>query len=476
MSVWTLTLVLAALRAGFEMHTLPLVGGLEDWVMMASMAPGAAASLLVQQGNTLTPYSGSAVQPGSPIVLEEGVSCFDVADLDADGVSEVVAIRGEQIQRYPFPAQGAPAAPPTTLFTLRTVLASLGKRPLPFVMAHSREGRMLLALPVDSGIELRALDGTLVGTIPLKIATGEDKENNSRFAVYSIAPSVLAAPDALENEVWQHLAPALDLPDAPAAGAVAAWSSYMGWGDQAQPEKWSWFPLRTNRSPALRVLCARTSAEESCLRISSALPKQPLTLEGPEANTGPRLRYPGALLFPTHARVELPDFNGDGFTDIAQWRAADLGVSTDAITRAIAGGAWKVDVTVHFFAPEKNRHNPAPAARLGCLVPISRFVSLGGERDLVSEQGRALGGGSPLWNYAFGDCDGDGHSDFACSTANNTYSVWLWKDKGFSERADTVQTLPGPAALEFCASLDGAGRTAIALRTEHALHVLRMPE
>lgn len=470
MSACALACLWIALGARFDVQTLAL-GGKDARIVLAHVNAGAGGDVLAIRGSTLTVYSGNTLQPSPPLTLEEGVSVFDVADLDGDCWGEVIAICGDRIQQYEFAEEGGKATPPKDLFSLRTLLSGAEKKPWPHAIAVPKDGRMLLALPLERSMELRGLDGSLVETFS---AIEEPSDEDARNSMWqnTVEPSEIAAPGALEQSIWQFLRSDVGLPGDMKPETVSSWSQYRywGWDDLQKPEQWAWFPLKTARAPAPRVLCARAESgharllnveqtfdQETAIRICATPAGEKAIPGGKDSPFGRERRYRGNILFPAE---DLPDFNRDGFTDLLLWRAAMPGLSTDSLTRAVAGGAWKIDVVMHLFSPEKNAYEPIPAANIACFVPITRFLP--GVRE------------SPLSDCAMCDFDGDGRTDFACSTARDSYSIWLYKDSGFSEKADFTQSCQGEVHVAFRADLTGRGRTVIGLRTEKELYVLRV--
>lgn len=471
MSAWTLACLWIALGAQFDVRTLP-VGNKDARIVLAHVNGGTAGDVLAIQGSTLTVYSGNTLQPSPTLTLEEGVSVFDVADIDGDGRGEVIAICGDRIQQYVFAGEGQEAAPPKDLFSAHTLLSALEKEPWPHVIVLPKDGRMLLALPLEKSMELRGLDGLLVDSFP----TVEESLDKSHFRGSmeqdTIEPSEISAPGALEQGIWQFLRAGVELPDYAKPDTMVSWSQYRywSWDDLNKPEEWAWFPLKTARTPAPRVLCARagesgrarllnverTLDQETAIRICSA-PATEKTVPGSEESPfGRERRYRGNILFPDE---DLPDFNRDGLTDLVLWRAEMPGLSADSLTRVVAGAAWKIDVVMHLFSTGKNAYEPIPAANVACFVPITRFLP--GIRQ------------SPLSECVMRDFDGDGRTDFGCATARDSYSVWLYKDSGFSEKADFTQSCRDKVQVAFRFDLIGNGRTAIGLQAEKELYVLR---
>jgi hypothetical protein len=412
----------------------------------------------VLDGRILTAYSNADSGPAPVLEFPEGTTAFDIADLDGDGVTEVVAICGDRIMRYRFPASGA-AAPPEDLFQLHTQLSAAPAAPYPCVLVVKRENRALLALPCETTFELRELNGTPVSSCPICTDATKQASIGSPFSARSIDPPQAGPWNALEMAVDRLLEfnPELppDLAPAPNPHPSERRGTRLHMRDAADQgeESWPWFPLLTTGPASVRVLYAFAPHDfrDTLVRVAEAKSGE----KG--ADPGPPRKYPGTLVM---VEDELPDFNRDGYVDLLLWKAPEPGMSVDALTRAVSGGTWPLDLTVHLFAPEKNRYEPKPAARIACKVPVGWFLTMEPE--------------GPMRNCVLRDLDGDGRTDFACSTAPNRFAVWLYGETGFAAQPDFDREFPEPiTALEFAQDLDGRGRASVGLRTQTALYLLR---
>ena len=452
----------ACLGVQFEALTIPL-NHEEAGVFPAQIDAGSGADIFVLDGYTLAIYSGSAAQFLASIQLENGTSGFDVADVDGDGRSEIIAVCGERIQRYAIPKDGT-AATPVELFTLRTWLSEPEMKPSRCVLVVEREGRALLALPREKAVELHALDGSLVASYPVheKPPDKEDRYSTSSFYTTTVEPSSLGGRDAVERSVQRLIRYEPELPEDLAHTKQpdnpnrtwygAAFSAARGKVDQ-----WPWFPLRTSGASPERVLFAaeQPPIQEMRIRIWRPMPDEKVPKEK-QGNIGRERRYPGTQL---DIGQDLPDFNHDGYADLILWRSPMPGMSADSLMRAITAGVWRVDVAVHLFNPEKDRYEPIPAASITCSVPIMRFINYYNP---------------PLECCVLRDLDGDGRTDFACSTGVGRYSVWLYGETGFQEKPDFDGTFSDRiSGIEFRSDLEGKGRTSIGIRTKKALYVLK---
>ena len=468
MTACVLALLWTCLGARFDVQGIQIDRD-EARVFFAQVNAGPAADVFVLNGSTLTAYSGATAQPFPSLALLEGTSGFDVVDVDGDGRSEIIGICGDRILQYVIPAEG-PATAPKELFSLHTELSAPEKAPYPYVLAAPREGRMLLALPCQNAIELRTLDGSLVASYPIGPQAASKILYGAAFAAHTVDPPERGRPDAIEQFVrrWVEFVPELpdDLAHPSDVKSVTPqrhdpWAAVQAAGEE--PGKWPWFPLMTSSPGGPRqVLFAlmKPTYQETKIRIRDFKTGQPDSPDK-DATISSERHYPGAALV---LEEDLPDFNHDGFTDLVLWKSPLPGMSTDSLTRALTGGTWKADLTFHLFSPGKNRYDPVPVSSIGCFVPVTRFL-------------RGNYYVAPIEHCVLRDLDGDGRTDFACSTAQNAYSVWLYTDKGFPEKPDYDRSFPGPIRdIEFRADLEGKGRTAIGLRTDKALYILRVME
>lgn len=445
----------------FDVNTIPLANP-QDHVFLAQVAVNARPSVFVLDGNALTMYPVGAPAAPAAIFLEPGTSAFDVADIDGDGHHEIIAVCRDRIVRSAIPAAGE-ASPPQDLFTLHTQLSVPGTGPYPYVLAIQREGRTLIALPCESTFELRSPDGKLVSSYPIGADAPRRVSYGSPFLTLSDDPAYLGRGNALQMSVDRHIEFVPDLPPdlMPAeieAPLLRERSSYrMRVAAEREDEEWPWFPLKTDGSTLQRVLFASSPQDflETRVRIRES---KSLTddLSDKGATMGPERRYPGVMILPDS---DLPDFNHDGYTDLILWKAPMPGITVDALTRALTGRSWPLQLTVHLFSPEKRRYEPIPSAHIAFTAPIDWFF-------LMEHT-------TPLRGVVLRDFNGDGRTDMGCCVAPNRFCVWLYGDTGFAEEPDFTQTFPEPVTdSAFQEDLDGKGRTSLGIRTEKALYVL----
>ena len=430
------------------------VSGKDSRIILAGIGGGPGGDVVVVEGSRLLPYSGATLEPYGEIALEPGASCFDFADLDGDGTGEVVAIAGERVLRYAVPARGQAAPPAVELFRVPSLLSGAEQEPFPYVLTTVYEGKPVITIPTEKGLELRAPDGTPVIEVPTRPGTG------GSYLYKQAVSGKLAAEDAIEFSVSQYSDSALELPEVLRMPA-RAWGQTYGAAYRGRDpvEEWPWFPLNTSREvggPRVHFVFDQPKLQETHIRIETFSTPAGEPDAKVVSDFGPLRRYPGQAIV---SYDEWPDFNGDGYIDLALWRSPIPGMSADTLTRALSGGIWNVDFLIHLYSPGDSRYEPAPAANIDILVPVTRFLNYGYP---------------PFGEWTFNDFNGDGRSDFGCSMRRNRFAIWLYGDAGMPKKPDFDQTFSGDISLTFRADLDGSGRTAIGLRTEKELFVVRM--
>jgi len=446
-------MLVMALGALFEIQTIPL-NSPESTFFLAQGRTAGKAGVYVLSAERLTVYVRDRATALASIDLPGDAAAVDVADVDGDGAGELLVVAGERILCYDLYAQrGAEQA--RELFRLPTALRPAPAGPYLHVMVVQREDEAALALPREEGLELRSLDGRLLATHRVDDAF-RDYTYGSPFNAWAAVPPVLAPPDGLELRI-AHIVefdPSLEgpeqaTPSGPVRGRRAA-RAHMRDAAELGAAHWPWFSLHVDGGRVLYAL-AGPDYRDTLVRIV------PHTAEPGGGQAGTQRRYPGILVPPDET---LPDFNADGFADLVLWRVPIPGISVESITRAATGGTWPAHLSVHHYAPDKQRYEGRPAGHIGCRLPIPWLLALSGE--------------TPFRNLLLRDLDGDGRTDIAFSTAPTRFAVWLCTEDGFAERADCEPVFPEAlTGVAFCADLDAGGRMSIGLETASALYVLR---
>ncbi|HUW59811.1 MAG TPA: hypothetical protein VMZ06_02300 [Candidatus Bathyarchaeia archaeon] len=440
-------------------------------VFLAHADADKTTAVFVLNGSNLTAYSTRSKRPPTMAVLADGTSGFDVADIDEDGVSEIIAVCGDNIMSYKLvPAGSAPVA--KTLFVQHNQLSAPAVQPFPYVMVVRHDDlntgteTAALALPCENTFELRRFDGTLIASYPIGSETSHRISYGSPFSAAWIDPPQSGPPGSIEAEVNRVIAFEPELP--PDLLPIAAQPPGYRRGTLRQardaagagPNSWPWFPLKTDGSTAQRALYALAGPDYRdsvvCVRDAKS---EAIDLSGKNVVVGPQRRYPGVLCV---LPEDLPDFNGDGYVDLLLWQAPEPGVSVDSLTRVVLGQKWTVTLTAHLFSPEKNRFEPRPAAHVAIPIPVDWFMSM-----------TASG---PLRHMVLRDFDGDGRTDLGCAVGQNEWAAWLFGEAGLPAQPDFLKQFDEPIErVEFRASLDGGAATALGLRTRTWLHMLYPP-
>lgn len=446
------------LAALFQVETIPLPQPAAH-CLLVSAGKDNQADLCVLSGNRIEIYDRCLSLQKQEIDLPAGSSAFDVADTDSDGVSELLVVNGMSVFRMHFRA--SVPREPEELMQVRTLFTDHSGDPFPYVLSVKRSSGTQLVLPTNEALEIRAIRGALVERYPVKANNPGAATFGRPFSSRSVFPRQVTSSKGVEFKVSRLLAfdPQLREDLFPVVAAEAAWRH--GAPRQALEalertwDLWPWFPLRTLGETPGKVLYAfeDKGTSETHVRILQG----GTGLESVSPAPGPVRKYPGRLLISTE---DLPDFNGDGYTDLVLWKAPDPGPSINALTGAAVRGTWPVRLTMHLYSPEKGRFEPRPVSWIEGAAPIAAFFS--GEN------------GQPLSLLVLRDFDGDGRTDLGCGLAARTFSVWLARPEGFMAAPDFEHLFPEDLrGIEFKADLDGLRRTSLALRGTENLYVLR---
>jgi len=460
MTVW---LALAAcLGALFDVTRIPLSSS-DARVLAAPCDNDNTADLVVYGRTTLDVFftrrasSETTRTPDhSTIELPDNSSAFDIADIDKDGKSEVVFVQGRRILKCPVPpATGT--GKPLLLFEADTLFSNMQTGIFPHVMAVPYEGRTLLVLPTQDALEMRTPDGELAAIIPI--------ERRRRM---SFEPAAEGDGASLPFNLWQRIdweiaAGEHGLPVEQQNTTRFGGAPSMAYGAEDSPaDEWPWFLV--SETPALRIQAyyaiPESGAQATIVRVASLSTHQDKNgREKTDFDVGPPRRYPGTNTLPSSDI--LPDFNGDNAADLILWSSPLPGISIGALTRAVVGGTWPVRITAHLFSPTTRRFAPQPSSAIETRVPVRWFVE--------------MESGTPLRNALAKDFNGDGKTDWACSTSENRFSVWLHETTFSAEPDFSIETPEAILKVQFAADLDGRRCTSVVLRTPSALYLLYAP-
>lgn len=448
-----LSIVLVSLGAAFLSEQTVPIANPEAAVFLAQARGEATPGVFVSDGWSLTLYERSETRR---LELDEGTSAFDIADIDGDGDGEVISICGDRITTRELFARGA-AAEIRELFRAESEYAARAAKPCRRVLVVRREDRIMLGLPRVETFEWRALDGSVVevvapsrdvaagggdGTVLWVSAVAPERESGLHMRVRRRIDTWAWAVSLGQGEALAERG----VQDSRRAAARRSWETSEGASDS-----WPWFPLTRDGDPRSRVLYAAGESGGTVLQVREA------SVDGKGVATRGKRRCPGTLVT---AFDEPPDFNGDGFADVALWHAPDPGRSVDALTRALSQGTWPLRIAIHLYLPGEKHHSPQPAARIECRVPTGWFLDM--PEDV------------PARNVLLRDLNGDGRTDIALSQEAAQFSTWLWRENGFATAPDDARVYDEPIErIEFCEDLDGRGQLSIGLRTAHSLRVLR---
>jgi hypothetical protein len=121
---------------------------------------------------------------------------------------------------------------------------------------------------------------------------------------------------------------------------------------------------------------------------------------------------------------------------------------------------WPLNLTTHAYLPDKKRFAPKPETLITLDVPLMWFMA-------PTAQG-------PLRAVVLRDFNGDGKTDFACLTAEDTMTVWKAEERGLNPVPVFHEQFPAQVdEIMFETDLEGQGTTSIALRCGSQLAVLR---
>jgi hypothetical protein len=469
----SLLFYVASMGAAFEVHAVALPpnnvpGRLPAAVMAIHADNDAVADVLVLDGYRLTAHRANSSQGVLwTRTLAPATTAFDVSDVDLDGYPDLIAIERSAVRRYDLRAEGR-GQEPVTLFEQSNHLANGATQPFPYVLITERNGQILIALPVDSALELRSLDGALVEQFPIDDPVAQGTSFGPPFSAWSQHPPQMGRRGDLEFRVRHSLEADANVLAELGPSAARNVSGRRGSLGQARDAAdldtvhWLWFPLTKETAGAPRALYALAGPgyTSTQIRIRTVTKAEATPLgafhQMPDAIqvSTPRL-FPGIVVTQPET---YPDFNGDGFTDLLLWKAKRPGTSLDTLARAIAGGAWPVRLTVHLFNPENMRYRGRAASQ----IPLDLSLAW-----LLEPEA-----GAPLRHLVLRDFNDDGFTDLGCATTENAYAVWLYEE-GFGNTPDYEQDFGEPIdRIAFAEDFQGDGRISLGIRCKKTLYLL----
>lgn len=448
--------------AGFDVRTIPIEHP-DAGLVMADADRDGIADFLVLSGSRVvihgSRWNGAVIE----VQLEKGVSAFDVADLDGDGLGELIAVAGGRILRYVLEQPGkTPTA--EVLFSLDTHLSNTSGAPFAHVLTAVHEGQTVLALPRGQGLEYRSIEGELIAVFP--VHDPGPGLFGPHFSAWNVHPARTGPPNALEYQVDRLRTAALppsfypQTSQSPRRGQRRATRQQLRDVANRTPESWPWFALRTAGDSTDRVLYAlvQPALTDTVLRIRRR-PENRRPLHSESFQIGPRRVYPGR---PVPPGDRLPDFNGDGYTDLVLWRTPLPGASVGSFIRVAQRGTWPITLMIHLYDPARGRYAGNAKGRLQCELPVSWYI--------VQERA------TPLRNLLFRDFDRDGQTDIAFTSAPNEFALWIYRD-GFAEKPDYTDVFPEAITrIEQVVDRAQNGTLTVVLRGERALYAVSLPE
>lgn len=430
---------------------------------VADMGGDREAELFVLDGQRLTLYENGLAEDPKVLDLPVGTSAVDVADITGDGLSDVVALQGEQVVRYSL--EKGTWTLPAALFRLETIFSHGIHRPFLHVLVLKRAGTPLLGLPREDSFELRSADGRLLESYPIGMDAPHHVAYGHPFNCVSVDPPQTGPPDALEFRVTRVLAFKPSLPSDllpvemqnPAYRRATPRQAREAEGLEA--ESWPWFPLRKSGEESAKVLYALSGSggDDSIVRIQQPAGEGTKNSSNGKLQTGPTRRYPGTLIITAE---DLPDFNADGYVDLLLWKAKEPTPTVESLSKALMGETWPVSFSTHLYVPDNGRYASETASRITLNIPLGWLLGMGME--------------GPLRLTALRDFNGDGATDFGCLSAPNVYSAWCCGPKGFGAEPAFEYRFPETLQdLSLRADLSGQGKTSLVLRGEKHFYFLK---
>ncbi|MCC6488208.1 MAG: hypothetical protein IT364_11980 [Candidatus Hydrogenedentes bacterium] len=411
------------------------------------------------------------------ITLPEGTGAFDVADLDADGLSEILAIRGDDLLEVDTLTSTSTEGLPRVLFKANSLYSAPSADPFPQVLVATFNLQLCVILPVSGALRAYSIEGTLLEEFPVSAANSAVPALREGVDAVSLTRPGTAPSGETWLKCYQTIEMAPNLPAELAPAPVSHFTTWSASHEVAAPEDegglpagmeegeyagmWDCSSLQEDAA-RMRLLMCRTDDTGNSLVFLYDVPLISGELNWAEAKRSPIRKYPGRVVRsdfePDIEYSQRADFNGDGYVDLVLADAPRPGTSVDSLVRTVLGRTWPLRLTVHLFVPEKERFDPKPFGVIDCKVPVTWFF-----------------GREPLRNVCIADFDGDKMTDLGFSAEESEFQVWLAAD-GFGDQPDWSYKFPGPIErIETVADVAGNGRMSVLLRCERTLFLLRAP-
>lgn len=437
------------------LRTVPLEP--DTTVFLADTNGNAVADICLLTGHTLVVHDG-ADPSAEPFALELGhaATAFDIADLDGDGVPELIAVEDHALVRYSL----RPGRQPTVLFERPSSLAQTAAEPYPFVLVVEKNDTPVIALPGSETFDLLTASGEVVRSFPLGEDAPQRVEFGQPFRTWTTTQPQLGPAHGLEGFASHIVGFEPDLP--PDLVPIAREGQLYEGPRVPRPDPggsgqtWPAFRIGRHDSHELRARFALAGGEraETLIRVE----RRQLDADGRPVRMaeepGPERRYPGTVLL----SAMPPDFDGDGFADLLLWDAPLPGRSVGALSEALTSAEWPIRVRMHRFDSAARRFEARSSGAISFGIPVEWFLFPG-----------EIG---PIRLHTVADFDGDGRSDFGCQTGPRTFTIWH-SSRGYSEQsARRLHTREPIESVAFANPLGERRAATMALRTESTLYIL----